>query len=48
MKKMPTEEEVRRYFNSIYRHPDDMEMLYPEYEEDDDVADQHETASTSD
>jgi hypothetical protein len=33
MKPVPTEEEVRRYFNAIYRHPDDMDMTYPEYED---------------
>lgn len=29
LKPVPTEAEVRRYFNSIYRHPDDKEIIYP-------------------
>jgi len=34
MKKMPSEEEVRRYFHNIYRSPDDMDMIYPEIEDE--------------
>ncbi len=29
MKPVPSELEVRKYFNQIHRHPDDKELVYP-------------------
>ncbi len=46
MNPVPTEHEIRKYFNSIHRQPDDKELVYPILEEDGDGVELNQFVST--